>query len=178
MNIAQHLPRSGTLAISLADKGITSVEDWAGKTVGVWPTGNEYEVTAAIKQAGLTDADLNRVDQVFNMVPFIEGEQDVAAAMVYNEYAQVLETKNPATGELYQLEDLSIIDYNDVGTAMLQDAIWAREEWLAEEGNADIATRFLAASFEGWAYCRDNPDECVGIVLDNGPILRPATRPG
>ena len=54
---------------------------------------------------------------------------------------------------------------------MLQDAIWAREAWLAEEGNADIATRFLAATFQGWQYCRDNPDDCVEIVTNNGSIL-------
>ena len=172
MNIGQHLTRSGTLAIAFADSGITTVEDWEGKVVGVWPSGNEYEMTAAIAQAGLVDGEnVTRVDNFFNMVPFIEGEQDVAAAMVYNELAQVLETVNPATGELFQLDDLSIIDFKDVGTAMLQDAIWAREEWLAEEGNEELATQFLAASFEGWMVCRDNPDECVEIVLNNGPIL-------
>ena len=52
-------------------------------------------------------------------------------AMIYNEYAQVLETTNPATGKLYQPEDLNVINYNDVGTAMLQDALWARDSWLA-----------------------------------------------
>jgi NitT/TauT family transport system substrate-binding protein len=45
------------------------------------------------------------------------------------------------------------------------------ESWLAEEGNEDIAVRFLRASFRGWIYCRDNFDECVEIVLDNGPTL-------
>ena len=54
---------------------------------------------------------------------------------------------------------------------MLQDAIWARRAWLAEPGNEDIATRFLAASFEGWIHCRDHPDECVTIVTNNGSIL-------
>jgi NitT/TauT family transport system substrate-binding protein len=54
---------------------------------------------------------------------------------------------------------------------MLQDAVWAREAWLAEEGNADIATRFLTASFKGWQFCRDNPADCVEIVTNNGSIL-------
>ena len=35
----------------------------------------------------------------------------------------------------------------------------------------DIATQFLAASFEGWMYCRDNAQECADIVLANSPIL-------
>ena len=91
--------------------------------------------------------------------------------MTYNEYAQVLEAENPDTGELYQPEDMNVIDYNEVGTAMLQDAIFARAGWLAEEGNEDVATRFLTASFQGWIHCLDNFDECVEVVLNNGSTL-------
>ena len=92
-------------------------------------------------------------------------------AMTYNEYAQVLEAVNPDTGELYQPEDLNVINFNDVGTAMLQDHVFVNADWLAEEGNEDIAVAFLKASFRGWIHCRDNPDECVEIVLDNGSTL-------
>ena len=98
-------------------------------------------------------------------------EVDAAEAMIYNEYAQVLETENPATGALYQPEDLVVIDYNDVGTAMLQDAIHARASWLAEEGNEEIATKFLAGAYKGWAFCRDNPEECVQFTVDAGSTL-------
>jgi NitT/TauT family transport system substrate-binding protein len=82
-----------------------------------------------------------------------------------------LEQVNPATGELYQPEDLNVINFNDVGTAMLQDHIFARESWLAQEGNEDIAVKFIRASLQGWLFCRDNFDECVDIVLENGPTL-------
>ena len=146
--------------------------DFAGKKVGVWAFGNEYEVIAAARKAGLEpERDYTKVDPVLRHELVPQREIDAAKAMIYNEYAQVLEATNPDTGELYQPEDLNVINYNDVGTAMLQDAIWARAAWLAEEGNEDIATRFLAASFEGWKYCRDNPEACVQIVLDNGSIL-------
>ncbi len=95
---------------------------------------------------------------------------DVAEAMVYNEYAQLLETTNPETGELFTPDDLNVLNYNDHGTAMLQDALWARESWLAEEGNEDVAIRFLRASFRGWIYCRENPDDCVQYSLDQGSL--------
>ena len=95
---------------------------------------------------------------------------DVAEAMVYNEYAQLLETENPETGELFTPDDLNVLNYNDHGTAMLQDALWARESWLAEEGNEDVAIRFLRASFRGWIYCRENPDDCVQYSLDQGSL--------
>ena len=64
------------------------------------------------------------------MVAFLNKEIDVAEAMIYNEYAQVLEATNPATGELYKPEDLNVFDWNDYRSSMLQDAIFAREAWL------------------------------------------------
>ncbi len=176
VNIAQVFQRSGTVEVSWADSGITSPEDWAGKNVGAWGFGNEFEVVAAARQAGLEPGeDFEMITQNFDMVAFLNRELDAAEAMTYNELAQVLETEDPETGELYQLDDMNIIDFNEVGTAMLQDHIMARESWLADEtngvANEQIATCFLRASFEGWIHCRDNPDECVDIVLDQGTIL-------
>jgi NitT/TauT family transport system substrate-binding protein len=168
VNIAQVFERSGTLMVSFADSGIESVDDWVGKTLGNWGFGNEFELTAALEEAGITDQ-VELVAQDFTMNALLNGEIDSAEAMTYNEYAQVLEAVNPDTGELYQPDELSIIDFNEVGTAMLQDAVWAEAGWLAE--NEEIAVRFLRASFRGWVYCRDNPQDCTDIVLDAGSTL-------
>jgi NitT/TauT family transport system substrate-binding protein len=174
VNLAQIFQRSGTLEISWADSGITEPADWAGKRVGTWGFGNEFELFAAMRQAGIEPNDPNQVtivQQPFDMALLLNREIDAAEAMIYNEYAQVLEATNPETGELYQPEDLSVIDFNEVGTAMLQDHVFARESWLAEDGNEDVAVRFLRASFKGWIFCRDNFEQCVDIVLANGPTL-------
>jgi NitT/TauT family transport system substrate-binding protein len=181
VDIAQIFQRSGTRSVSWAagkgpgtpsDENITSPEQYAGKNVGVWGFGNEYEVTAAALLYDLVqNEDYTKVIQPFNMDLLFNREVDVAEAMIYNEYAQVLEATNPATNELYQPEDLNVIDYNEVGTAMLQDAIFAREAWLAEPGNEDIATRFLRASFRGWAYCRDHAADCIQYTVDAGSTL-------
>jgi NitT/TauT family transport system substrate-binding protein len=169
VNIAQVFERSGTLEVSWADSGITEPADWAGKKVGNWGFGNEFELTAAISKFDVQDVEL--VGQDFTMNALLNNEIDAAEAMIYNEYAQVLEAVNPDTGELYQPEDLNVIDFNEVGTAMLQDAVWVDADWIAEEGNEDVAVRFLAASFRGWLHCLDNFDECVEIVLNNGSTL-------
>jgi len=174
VNIGQVFQRSGTLQVGWADAGIASVEDWAGKRVGTWGFGNEWEVFAALRQAGIEPDDASQVtvvQQPFDMSLLLNREIDLAQAMTYNEYAQLLEATNPETGELYQPEDFTVFNYNDVGTAMLQDHVFARESWLAEEGSEDIAVRFLRASFKGWIFCRDNFDECANIVLENGPTL-------
>jgi len=172
VNIAQIFQRSGTLSVSWADAPIASPEEFAGKKIGVWDFGNEYEVTAAAKAAGLeAGVDFEKVIQPFDMSLLLNREIDAAEAMIYNEYAQVLETINPATGELYQPEDLVVIDYNEVGTAMLQDAIHARASWLAEPGNEEIAVKFLAGAFQGWMFCRDNPEACVQATVNAGSTL-------
>lgn len=174
VNIAQIFQRSGTLEVSFVDKNITSVADLAGMRVGTWGFGNEHELFAALRAEGIDPDnadDVTIVQQPFDMSLLLNDEVDAAEAMTYNEYAQVLEQVNPETGELYQPEDLNVIDFNEVGTAMLQDHIFARESWLSEEGNEDVAVKFIRASIRGWIYCRDNFEECVDIVLENGPTL-------
>ena len=182
VNIAQIFQRAGTLSVAWGDSGITTPADFAGKKVGVWDFGNELEVVASARFAGLEPGeDFEVVIQPFDMTLLLNAADgceasdtdcvDVAEAMIYNEYAQLLETENPETGELYLPADLNVIDYNQYGTAMLQDALFARADWLAQEGNEDIATRFLRATFRGWIHCRDNPDDCIQFVVDAGSTL-------
>lgn len=172
-NIAQIYQRSGTLQVSFADSGITSPADFAGKNIGNWGFGNEYEIFAALAEAGLDPAnDVTLVGQQFDMVALLDGSIDAAEAMTYNEYAQVLEAENPDTGELYQPEDLNVISYEDEGVGMLQDSIWASQDRLESDAEyKDAATRFVAASIEGWNFCRDNAQECADIVTANGSTL-------
>ncbi|MEZ5245708.1 MAG: ABC transporter substrate-binding protein [Acidimicrobiales bacterium] len=170
--IAQVFQRSGTRQVSWADSGLNSPADWEGKKIGNWGFGNEFELLAAIRQAGLDpETDVELVQQQFDMVAITNRDIDAAMATIYNEYAQMLETVNPDTGELIQPEELHVLDYNDLGVAMLQDALWADTNRLQEEEFRAQTVDFLAASMEGWIYCRDNLEEGVQIVLDNAPIL-------
>jgi NitT/TauT family transport system substrate-binding protein len=91
--------------------------------------------------------------------------------MDYNEYAQVLEATNPKTGKLYQPEDFNVISWQDEGTAMLQDAIWANTEKLGDKAYQDTTVKFIEASLKGWAYCRDNAEKCRDIVVAKGSKL-------
>lgn len=172
VNIAQVYQRSGTLQVSFKDADITSPSDFKGKKVGNWGFGNEFEVFAAMTQAGLDPAtDVDNVQQQFDMVGLLNGDIDAAEAMTYNEYAQVLEAENPDTGELYQPEDFNVISYEDVGVGMLQDAIWADGSRLGDAEYRDTAIKFVTASLQGWAFCRDDAQACADIVVGRSPIL-------
>jgi NitT/TauT family transport system substrate-binding protein len=172
-DVGQVFQRSGTLQVSFADSGIDTPEELSGRAVGNWGFGNEFELFAGMTEAGLDPgADVTLVQQQFDMVALLNGEIDAAQAMTYNEYAQVLEAENPDTGELYTPDDFTVINWNDVGTAMLQDAIWASTERLESDPDyEDLTVRFLTASFQGWIYCRDNPEECRDIVVAAGSQL-------
>ncbi|MCC3297827.1 ABC transporter substrate-binding protein [Arthrobacter sp. zg-Y916] len=170
-NVAQIFERSATLQVAMADSGIDGPEDLAGKKVGSWGYGNEWELFAGMQQAGVEIDDIELIQQAFDMNGFLAGDIDAAQAMTYNEYAQVLETENPETGELFQPEDLTVIDWNEVGTAMLQDAIWADTQRLEDEEYQETTVAFIKAAIKGWAYAKDNPEEAAEIVTGAGSTL-------
>ncbi len=170
-DVAQIFERSGTTQISMKDKGITTPAQFSGKKVGSWGYGNEWELFAGMQKAGVGPKDVKLIQQAFDMNGFLAGDIDAAQAMTYNEYAQVLETTNPKTGKLYQPSDLNVVSWNDVGTAMLQDAIWANSEKLSDPAYADQTTRFIKASIKGWVYARDNPEKAASIVTGAGSQL-------
>jgi NitT/TauT family transport system substrate-binding protein len=171
-DIAQVFQRSGTLQVSFKDKNITKAADFKGKKIGNWGFGNEYEIFAALSKAGLDPAkDVTLLAQNFDMNGLLSGDIDAAEAMTYNEYAQVLEAKNSATGALYTPDDLNVVSYEQEGVGMLQDAIWADETRLADPAYCGEAIAFVKASLQGWAFCRDNPGDCRDIVVSKGSKL-------
>ncbi|GBL20593.1 hypothetical protein EMGBS4_06530 [Acidimicrobiaceae bacterium] len=172
VNIAQVFQRSGTLQVSFKDKNITTAADFKGKNIGNWGYGNEFEIFAALTKAGLDPAkDVKLVQQQFDMAGLLAGDIDAAEAMTYNEYAQVLEAVNPKTKALYTADDFNVVSYEAEGVGMLQDAIWADGKRLSDAAYVDTATKFVAASLQGWAFCRDNVSACRDIVVSKGSKL-------
>jgi NitT/TauT family transport system substrate-binding protein len=169
-DVAQIFERSATLQVSFKDQDITSAADLAGKTIGSWGYGNEWELYAGLNKAGVTD-DVTVVSQNFDMNALLSGDIDAAQAMTYNEYAQLLETENPDTGELYEASDFNVIDWNEEGTSMLQDAIWADTERLDDADYAETTVKFIKASIKGWVFARDNAQDAADAVTAAGSTL-------
>jgi NitT/TauT family transport system substrate-binding protein len=172
VSIAQMFSRSGMTELTWKNSGITTVAKMKGKKVGVWCCGNQFELYAALTKNGIdpnNKSDVTIFNQPFTMTDFLSHRIDAAAAMTYNELAQVLESKNPSTGKLYTLKDLNVIPMQKQGTAMLEDELFTTQDWL--NGHRDIAMRVIAASERGWIYCRDHVAECTDIVVKNGTAL-------
>jgi NitT/TauT family transport system substrate-binding protein len=174
INIAQVFSKSGMTQLTWKDSGITTVAKMRGKKVGNWLLGNEYELFAALVRAGMDPANnkgVTIVKQPFDMNLFMNRQVDSASAMTYNELAQVLETKNPKTGNLTKLSELNVIKMENIGTGMLEDGVFTTEKWINNKANQATAKKFLAASLKGWVYCRDHLNDCTNIVLAQGPTL-------
>ncbi|MCT2535375.1 ABC transporter substrate-binding protein [Aquibacillus koreensis] len=157
VQIAQVYQKSGLVLVSKKETGISSPEDLAGKNVGNWMGGNEFEVLALFDKYGLDqNADLSFVKQGFTMDQFFSDEIDAASAMTYNEYQVVL-------AEGFAESDLNVIDMNEEGVAMLEDNLFANTEWL--EDNKEIAAKFVRASLKGWQAAIDDPEAAVDAVM-------------
>lgn len=155
--IAQIYQKSGLVLVSKKEAGITTVADLKGKKVGNWMGGNEFEILALFDKYQIDpNKDLQFVKQGFTMDQFLAGELDAASAMTYNEYQVVLEQGIPGS-------DLSVIDMNTEGVAMLEDNLFANKEWL--EANKETAAKFVRASLKGWKDAIANPEAAVDIVM-------------
>ena len=119
--------------------------------------GNEFELLALFDKYNLDpNKDLSFVKQGFTMDQFLSGELDAASAMTYNEYQVVLEQGVPES-------DLTVIDMNDEGVAMLEDNLFANKEWLAD--HKDVAASFIRASIKGWQDAINDPEAAVDAVM-------------
>ena len=165
VNIAQVFAHSGMRELAFKSSGIKGPADLRGRKVAVWFGGNEFELLATLEKYKIDrNKDVTLIQQPFDMNLLLSKQVDAAAAMTYNEYKQVLDAG-------VKPEDLVVIDFNREGTAMLEDGLFARADWLRDGKNKALAARFLRASLKGWEHCRDRAAECVEIVLKERPVL-------
>lgn len=154
--VAQIYQKSAMLLVSKAASGIKKADDLKGKKIGSWFGGNEYEIYALLEANGLDkDKDLELVQQDYTMNQLLNDEIHAASAMTYNEYGLLLESGLTES-------ELSVLNMNDEGVAMLEDCLFANSKWVAE--NEDLFVRFLKASIKGWADACKDPEGAANIV--------------
>ncbi len=164
VNIAQPFKSSGMMLTCRKDSGITSPDDFKGRTLGVWFFGNEYPFLSWMSKLGLEttggDAGVTVLKQGFNVDPILQKQADCVSTMTYNEYWQIIDAGIPE-------DELLVFKYEEQGVSTMEDGLYVLEENLADDAFVDKMARFVAASMKGWEYARENPDEAADIVLDN-----------
>jgi NitT/TauT family transport system substrate-binding protein len=163
VNIAQPYKRAGLMMICPTETGVTSPEDFPGKTLGVWFFGNEYPFFAWMNKLGLatdgSEGGVTVLQQSFDVQPMIQGQADCISVMTYNEYGQALDAG-------YGPDNLTIFNYTELGNDLLEDGLYVMEDSLADPAKVDAYARFVRASMKGWGYALDNPEEAAQIVVD------------
>ena len=164
VNIAQPFKSSGMMLTCRKDTGITSPEDFRGKTLGVWFFGNEYPFLSWMSQLGIPteggEDGVTVLKQGFNVDPILQKQADCVSTMTYNEYWQIIDAGLTP-------DDLVVFKYEDQGVSTLEDGIYVMEENLEDPAFVDKMVRFVRASMKGWKYAEANVEEATEIVLEN-----------
>ncbi|MBU2958775.1 ABC transporter substrate-binding protein [Paracoccus sp. 1_MG-2023] len=165
VNIAQPFKASGMMLTCLKESGIENPEtDFAGKTLGVWFSGNEYPFLSWMSTLGLSteggEDGVTVLKQGFNVDPLLQKQAACISTMTYNEYWQVIDAG-------LSPDDLITFKYEDQGVATLEDGLYALEETLQDEDKVEALAKFVRASMKGWEYAAANPEEAAEIVLEN-----------
>ncbi len=143
--------------VALADSGISTPADWAGRSVGFKGT-PPPDVFAILDAVGLESSDVDLVNVGFDPRVLTEGQVDVYPVFKSNE---------PNTLAEWGFELVSW-EAADFGVPTLGLTYVATEETVAAEPERLAA--FMRAVLRGIEHARQNPDEAVEIVLEfTGP---------
>ncbi|MBN1191787.1 MAG: ABC transporter substrate-binding protein [Dehalococcoidales bacterium] len=156
VSIAQIQQMNGLLLISKKSSGIRRPGDLAGKRIGIWGNNWEAQLNALLTRERISKKDVTILPQGFDMEPFLNDEMDVASAMIYNEYHQVLESG-------MRPQDINIIEYSLYGLGFPGDTLFTRRNLT--ENDPNLCLKMLRASLRGWQYAVDNPKEAVNTVM-------------
>lgn len=153
--VAQIIQRPAQMLLAKKETGINSVSDFAGHSLGVWPGDFQIPPKALIRKQRLRNVEI--VEQGFTMDGFLKGEIDIASAMRYNEYHQVLNSG-------LSKDDLAVFDYSDYDMGLPEDGVYVLKSFL--EANPEACEKFAAATGKGWAYAFANKDETVAHMTE------------
>ena len=137
----------------LADSGIETPEDWAGRRAGYKGTQPTPDFLAILNAHGIDPDEVETVRVGFSPQLLTEGEVDIFPLFLSNE-------PNTLRNLGYEI---TVVEAADFGAPTLGLTYVATQDYISQ--NPDIVLRFLKAALRGIEYARDNPDEAIDIVL-------------
>jgi NitT/TauT family transport system substrate-binding protein len=148
--------RSPVVFISLADSGITRPQDFAGKTIRVAPNliASLHAMTAKV---GISSDQYTEVTLPSDVAVFATGEVAVWGAFI----------DGLAVAAQQAGYKINIIYPDDYGVHFYGHTIFATDDFIAQ--NPDLVLRFLRATFQGWDYIIQNPEQDGELVAVYNP---------
>ena len=166
VHLAQIFQRPGIAIACRRDAGVQSVDDVAGKVIGVWNVGDELDVRYWLKTINVPLDRVTIIEQKPNGQDLIEKRAACATVMMYNEYWSILRAGLTPS-------DLLDVRLADNGLGFLEDGLYATALSLQDERQRDVLVRFLRATLSGWRYAKDNVEEAFAITMAEAPRTEP-----
>jgi NitT/TauT family transport system substrate-binding protein len=139
--------------VALAEEGIRSPEDLAGKKIGLpGPFGASYiGLRALLDEAGLEESDVTLDSIGFNQIEALVAGQDQAAVIyVNNEPIQL-------SAQGYEVDVIRVADY----VKLASNGLITNEQTIAE--NPELVRRLVQATLHGVAVSLSDPEEAFEI---------------
>ena len=153
VNIAQIVNRSALMFVAKKSSGIKTPQDMEGKKVGVWGGDFIIQPMAFFKKYNINVKPIMQGNSI-NLF-FFDGI-DVTSAMWYNEYHTIMNSG-------FNEDELNVFFFADYGLNFPEEGIYCSEDYL--EKNPDLCKNFVEATFEGWKYSFEHPEEAIEIIL-------------
>ena len=152
-HLAQLVQRSGMLLVARADSGISQVDDMAGRRVGLWDSYFALAANALFQREALL---VRQVIQNVSMAPFLYRAVDVASAMRYNEYHQLMQAG-------LEPSDLVVFDLAELGFNFPEDGIYTTDQhWQKDPA---LCRSFVRACLDGWRLAFAQPEKALNAVM-------------
>ena len=153
VNIAQIMQQSAVMLVTRRSSGIDKPADMAGRRVGLWGAGLDMLPRAFFKKLGIEP---QIVIQSYSISPFLHRAVNVASAMYYNEYHQLLEAG-------LRPQDLNTFLLADYGLQFPEDGLYCTA--ATRRARPEQCRALVSASLKGWAYAFEHQAEALKIVM-------------
>ena len=158
VNFAQILHRPGTMLVCRRHAGIASVNDLAGRRIGVWHLGDQHSVSWWLKANGMSPGRVEFVEQVPDAGDFLDESLDCITAMSYNEYQTILQAG-------IRHSELFIVRFSEINHGFLEDGLYALDAQLDDPGHRQRLAAMLRGLEDGWRYAYEHPEEALAIAM-------------
>lgn len=162
VNVCQVVNRSNLLLVAHRQR-VKDRDDLQGARVTMW--GSSFR-SAYIGFFEAAQVQPKILPQFYSVNLFLLGGADVCAAMRYNEYETIVQSG-------VDPEDLTVFSMQKNGFGFPEDGVYATAATV--ERNPELCRAFAEATLEGWAYCRDHPEEAVDSVMGHARAAKVPT---
>ena len=145
--------------ISLKEKNIILPKDLIGKKIAVIYGNDEVLYNSFLSKQKIDRSILKEVPQIPDVSQLLTNQVDVKMAYEMNDPV-LLQIKGKET---------NIIRFRDYGVDFYADTLFTTENMI--KNHPDIVKKFVKASFKGWDYSINNPNETIDEVMDVNPNL-------